>query len=131
MDGYSWVALLTLIVTVVAVWMIRKRKEYKYSLLDTSGVILNAVLIVMIYPPLSVSGALLGMERLATEPFLVFLEDAAIAMGRLVPAISVAGIGASIILRRKEKPGLSFLVQFAGGVWYCITMLLAKLSGSY
>ena len=131
MDGYSWIALLTLIVTVVAAWMIRKRKEYKYSMLDTSGIILNAVLIVMIYPPLSVASALLGIDRFATEPFSIFLEDAAIAMGRLMPAISVAGIGASIILRRKEKPGLSFLVQFAGGMWFCITMLLARLSGSY
>ena len=131
MDGYSWIALLTLIVTVVAVWMIRKRKEYKYSMLDTSGIILNAVLIVMIYPPLSVVGALFEIGQFATEPLSIFLEGATIAMGRLMPAISVAGIGASVILRRKEKPGLSFLVQFAGGVWFCIMMLLAKFSGSY
>lgn len=131
MDGYSWIALLTLIVTVVAVWMIRKRKEYKYSMLDTSGIILNAVLIVMIYPPLSVVGALFEIGQFATEPLSVFLEGATIVMGRLMPAISVAGIGASVILRRKEKPGLSFLVQFAGGMWFCIMMLLARLSGSY
>mgnify|MGYP006896615684 FL=1 len=131
MDGYSWIALLTLIVTVVAVWMIRKRKEYKYSMLDTSGIILNAVLIVMIYPPLSVVGALFEIGRFATEPLSIFLEGATIAMGRLMPAISVAGIGASVILRQKEKPGLSFLVQFTGGMWFCIMMLLARLSGSY
>ena len=131
MDGYSWIALLTLIVTVVAVWMIRKPKEYKYSMLDTSGIILNAVLIVMIYPPLSVVGALFEIGRFATEPLSNFLEGATIVMGRLMPAISVAGIGASVILRRKEKPGLSFLVQFTGGIWFCIMMLLAKLSGSY
>ena len=131
MDGYSWIALLTLIVTVVAVWMIRKRKEYKYSMLDTSGIILNAVLIVMIYPPLSVVGALFEIGQFATEPLSIFLEGATIVMGRLMPAISVAGIGASVILRRKEKPGLSFLVQFAGGMWFCIMMLLAKFSGSY
>lgn len=128
MDGYSWIALLTLIVTVVAVWMNRKRKEYKYSALDISGIILNTVLIVMIYPPLSVISGLLGFDRIATEPLAIFLESASIAAGRLMPAISVAGIGASIILRRKEKPGLSFLVQFAGGMWFCITMLLARLS---
>ena len=131
MDGYSWIALLTLIVTVVAAWMIRKRKEYKYSALDISGIILNTVLIVMIYPPLSVVGALFEIGRFATEPLSIFLEGATIAMGRLMPAISVAGIGASVILRRKEKPGLSFLVQFTGGIWFCIMMLLAKLSGSY
>ena len=131
MDGYSLVALLTLIVTVFAVWKIRKRKEYKYSTLDTAGIILNSVLIVMIYPPLSVAGALLGIVRVATEPLKIFLEGAAIAMGSLMPAISVAGIGASIILRRKEKPGLSFLVQFAGGMWFGITMLLALLSESF
>ena len=131
MDGYSWIALLTLIVTVVAAWMIRKRKEYKYSALDISGIILNTVLIVMIYPPLSVVGALFEIGQFATEPLTIFLEGATIAMGRLMPAISVAGIGASVILRRKEKPGLSFLVQFTGGIWFCIMMLLAKLSGSY
>ena len=131
MDGYSWFTLLTLIITVVAVWMIRNRKEYKYSMMDTSGMILNAVLILMIYPPLSVAGALFEIGRFATEPVSIFLEGATIAMGRLMPAISVAGIGASIILRRREKPGLSFLVQFAGGMWFCIMMLLAKLSGSY
>ena len=131
MDGYSWIALLTLIVTVVTAWMIRKRKEYKYSALDISGIILNTVLIVMIYPPLSVVGALFEIGRFATEPLSIFLEGATIAMGRLMPSISVAGIGASVILRRKEKPGLSFLIQFAGGMWFCIMMLLAKLSGSY
>ena len=72
MDGYSWIALLTLIITVLAVWKIRKRKEYKYSMLDTSGIILNAVLIVMIYPPLSVAGALLGIDRFATQPLSIF-----------------------------------------------------------
>ena len=70
MDGYSWIALLTLIVTVVLVWMVRKRKEYKYSTLDISGIILNTVLIVMIYPPLSVAGALLGIDRFATVPVI-------------------------------------------------------------
>ena len=131
MDGYSWISLLTLIITVIAVWKIRNPKEYKYSMLDTSGVILNTVLIVMIYPPLSVVGALFEIGQFATEPLSIFLEGATIAMGRLMPAISVAGIGASVILRRKEKPGLSFLVQFTGGIWFCIMMLLAKLSGSY
>jgi hypothetical protein len=131
MDGYSWIALLTVIATVFAVWKIRKRKDYKYSSLDISGIILNAVLLVMIYPPLSVAAALLGIDRFAAEPLSIFLEGAAIAMGCLMPAVSVAGVGASIILRRKERPGLSFFIQFAGGIWFCVTMLLAKLSGSY
>ena len=131
MDGYSWIALMTMIITAASVWKIRKRKDYQYSMLDTSGIILNPVLIVMIYPPLSVGSALLGFDRFATEPFSVFLEGTAISMGRLMPAVSVAGIGASIILRRREKPGLSFLVQFTGMAWFCLTMLLAKLCGSY
>ena len=131
MDGYSWIALLTVAATVFAVWKIRKRKEYKYSLLDTSGIILNTVLMVLIYPPASVAGALLGFDRFATEPLSIFLEGTAIAMGRLLPAVCVAGIGASVILRRREKPVPSFLVQFAGGAWFCVTMLLGKLSGSY
>ena len=131
MDGYSWIALLTLIAAVFAVWKIRKSKDYKYSLLDTSGIILNTVLMVMVYPPLCVASGLLGIGRFATAPFLILLEGIAVAMGRLLPAICVGGIGASIVLRRKERPNLSFLVQFAGAVWFGVTMLVAKLSGSY
>lgn len=123
MDGYSWIALLTLISTVFAVWKTRKRKEYKYSLLDTSGIILNIVLMVMVYPPLCVAGGLLGIAQTAT--------GIAIVMGRLLPAVCVAGIGASIVLRRKEQPGLSFLVQFAGGAWFGITMLLGNLGAGH
>jgi hypothetical protein len=131
MDAYSVVSLATMIATVVALWMVRKRKDYKYSLLDISGIILNTVLLFMIYPPMAAAGLFLGYERYATEPLAIFLESIAIAMGALVPAVSVAGIGASVILRRKERPGLSFLVQFAGCVWFFVTLVVGKLSGSY
>ena len=131
MDAYSWIALLTLIATVLAVWKIRKRKEYQYTLLDMSGIILNVVLAVMVYPPLAVAGALLELMHYATVPLMILLEGAALAMGRLMPAVAVAGIGASIILRRKEKPTLSFLLQFAGAVWFAVMMIFAKLSGTY
>ena len=116
MDVYSWIALLTLIAVVLAMWKIRKRKEYQYSLLDTSTIILNIVLIVMVYPPLCVAGGLLAHSSVMT-----------VAMARLMPALCVGGVGASVILRRREQPGLSFLVQFIGGAWYCLTMLLGKL----
>ena len=131
MDIYSWISLITLIITVFLVWKIRKDKEYEYSLLDKSGIILNIVLILMVYPPLCVVGALFGIDRFATEPFRIFLEGAAIVMGSLMPAVCVAGVGASVILRRKEKTGLSFLLQFAGAFWFGITMLFAVLCGSY
>ena len=131
MDAYSWIALLTLIGTVLALWKIRKRKEYQYSLLDTSGIILNAVLGVMVYPPLSVAGALLELYRYATTPLQIVLEGAAVAMGRLMPTVAMAGIGASIILRRKEQPAKSFLLQFVGVAWFAVIIVLAKLSGSY
>lgn len=131
MDIFSCIALLTMAGVVFAVFKIRKRREYRYSLLDYSGIILNTVLILFVYPPLTAAGALLGYERWATEPLSIFLEGTAIALGALVPAVSVAGIGASIILRRKEKPGWSFLVQFAGVVWFAVTLAVAYFSGSY
>ena len=129
MDGYSWIALLTMFFALAAVWNIHKRKEYVYSLLDTSGVILNTVLIFMVYPPLCVVGLLVGAAT--AESASVFLKSIAVAMGRLMPAVSVAGVAASVILRRKEKPGISFLVQFAGGAWFCITMILGRLGGCF
>ena len=131
MDGYSWIALLTMLCAIFAIWKVRKPKDRKNSPLDVSGIILNVVLLVMIYPPMSVAAALLGIGNFATEPFAVFLENAAVALGRLLPAVCVAGIAASVVLRRKGKSGLSFLVQFAGAVWFGITMLLAFISDSF
>ena len=92
---------------------------------------MDAVLIVMVYPPLSEADLMFSLNRYATTPLSIFLDSATIAIGRLMPAISVACIGASIILRRKEKSEPSFLAQFAGAVSFGITFLLAKLSGSY
>lgn len=116
MDIYSWISLLTLIAAAVAVWKTPRQKKGKPSMLDLSGIILNTVLIVMIYPPLTVAAGLLG---------------GAAFMGRLMPAVSVAGVGASIILRRTGKPVHSFWAQFAGIAWFAALMLLAKLGGSY
>ena len=131
MDGYSWIALLTMLCAIFAIWKVRRPKDRKNSPLDVSGIILNVVLLVMIYPPMSVAAALLGIGSFATGPLFVFLEKAAVALGRLLPAVCVAGIAASVVLRRKGKSGLSFLVQFAGAAWFCITMLLALISDSF
>ena len=131
MDIFGVVTLLSVIATVVAMCKFRKRKDYAYSKLDISGIILNVVLLCLIYPPLWVICMALGMDRYATEPLLIFLEGVAITMGWLMPAISIAGIGASIILRRKEKRKLSFLAQFAGFAWFFVTMVFAVLCGSY
>ena len=43
MDFYSWIALVTFLAAVAAVWKIRKRKDYKYSLLDISGIITHRI----------------------------------------------------------------------------------------
>ena len=131
MGFYSVVASLTMIIVLFAVFRVRKRKEYKYSLLDYSGIILNVILIVMIYPPICAAGLFLGEESYATETLSLMLEQLAVAMAYLMPAICVAGIGASVVLRRKEKPQQSFWVQFAGIVWFALLFIPAKLSGSF
>lgn len=130
MDFYSVLALAVFIITVLALIVVRKPKDYKYNNLDISGIIFNFVLGIMIYPPLCVVGQLLGIAEFAAEPLRVFLEQAAIAMGRLMPAVCVAGIGISVVLRRKGKRGKSFLVQFTGLVFFALTMALGLLSGS-
>lgn len=131
MDIYAVLALAVLIITVLAIIVVRKPKDYKYNNLDISGIIFNFVLGIIIYPPLCVVGQLLGIAEFATEPLQVFLEQAAIAMGSLMPAVCVAGIGASVILRRKGKRGKSFLAQFAGLAFFALTMALGLLSGSF
>lgn len=124
MDLYSCISILVMFSVALALWKFRKRKDYHYSLLDTSGVILNVVLSIMIYPPLCVLCGLMTTGEY-TDQFPMVLEGAAIAFSRLLPAVCLGGIGASIVLRRKERSALSFLAQFAGAVWFCVIMLLA------
>lgn len=131
MDFYSVLALLVFIALVLALYFIRKRKEYKYTLLDVAGIIFNVVLGVMVYPPLSVAGMMFGIDRFAQQPLQIALESITIAMGNLMPAVCVAGIGASVVLRRKEKRVPGFLIQFVGLIFFGLTLLIGKLSGSY
>ena len=126
MDGYSCIALLTLFTVALCLWKYRKRKDYQYSLLDTAGVILNTVLIIMIYPPLCVLSGLMTTGTYIDQ-FPIVLEGITAGMARLMPAVCVAGIGASVVLRRRERPGLSFALQFAGALWFCLLMLIAKI----
>ena len=127
MDGYSVISLLTLFVTALLLWKIRKDKDYKYSTLDTSSMILNTVLIVMVYPPLCVAAALMELNGFNSDTVGKILLATVTAMGGLMPAACVACIGASVILRRKERPVLSFFVQFAGALWFGIIVLLTLL----
>ena len=124
MDAYSIISLLTIIVTILLIWKIRKPTDYSYSLLDTSGLILNLVLIVMIYPPLCVAAALMEIDAFATDRFGMILEANIAFMGRLMPSICVSCVGASTILRRKGKSVPSFLIQFVGAAWFAIIIVL-------
>ena len=125
MDGYSCIAILTLFTVALSLWKYRKRKDYQYSLLDTAGMILNTVLMVMVYPPLCLL-CILMTTGTYVDKFPMVLEGVTAAMARLMPAVCVAGIGASVVLRRKERPVLSFALQFAGTLWFCLLLLVAK-----
>ena len=81
----------------------------------------------MIYPPLCVAAALMEIDTFATDQFGMILESIIAFMGRLMPSICVSCIGASTILRRKQKTVPSFFVQFAGAAWFAIIMLLMMI----
>lgn len=125
MDLYSCISILTLFTVALGLWKFRKPKECHYSLLDASGVILNTVLMVMIYPPLCILSGLMATGEYI-DRFPILLEGAAVALTRLLPAACVGGIGASIVLRRRRRSVLSFAVQFTGAVWFGMIILLAS-----
>ncbi len=124
MDVYSCVAILTWGIAAMALWKFRKRKDYQYSTLDTAGIILNTVLILMIYPPMCLGcGLMVTEEYYENAPNL--MERASIVLSSLMPSLCVAGVAASVVLRRKEKPVWSFAVQFVGAIFCGIIMLIA------
>lgn len=125
MDIYACISILTMFTVALSLWKYRKPKDYQYSLLDISAIILNVVLGMMIYPPFCVLCGLMATGEY-TDQFPIVLEGAAIVLSRLLPAVCVGSIGASIVLRRREKPTAGFLVQFAGAAWFCIIMMLAS-----
>ena len=125
MNIYTCILILTAFAVAVGLWRFRKPKEYKYSLLDTSGIILNTVMSAMIYPPLCILCAFMATGEY-TDKFPMVLEGVAVPMTRLMSSVCLGGIGASIILRRRQKSLISFFVQFAGIAWFCTIMLLSE-----
>ena len=101
-------------------WMIliKKDKEIVYSRMDKVSVVLNFLLAIVVFP-------FVFMVSVLSE----IVADASVWQQILyiTPALTVLGIGASVVLRRCGYGKSSLLVQFMGPILFAIELLAVSL----
>lgn len=101
--------------------------------LDTIGTVLNVVLGVL-YCPLSVFCLFLQMASEstidATNEVYIALVNIFCIVALIIPFLCVAGIVASVILRKKGHSILSFIIQFVPLLVFFLDLILSFIGGS-
>ena len=98
-----------------AMILIRKDPEITYSAMDKASAVLNFLVLFMALPPILVTGMLIEI----VEDFSVLQQ-----ILYLTPALTVAGVAGSVILRRMGRKKAGLWSQFAGPVVFALMILL-------
>lgn len=106
------VALLTCMI------LIKRDKELAYTALDKISVVLNVLVMVIVFPFLTILGAL--SELVGDTSFLQQVIYFA-------PALTAFCVAASVTLRRMGKKMSSFWIQFVGPVVFALFYVLSSL----
>ena len=95
---------------------VRKDKEYKYSNLDISGIVLNFLIGILAVPFITTICIFFGIVESGVE-----IIDQTIYN---VPSLTIMCLALSIVFRRKEFPKTGFFIQFGGILIFLIFLLL-------
>ncbi len=116
------------IVIAVVIGAVMPKKE-NYNKLDNTGFIFNIILSVL-YIPMSLYGI---FSLFAADSMFMYSETIQkiihfmITIGISLPIVSVLGIVLSVILRKKGKRILSFIIQFVPLILFVVMVVAFEL----
>jgi hypothetical protein len=108
--------LISLLFFLACLIFVRKDKEYKYSKLDISGIVLNFLIGIFAVPFITTICFFFGIVESGVE-----IIDQTVYN---IPSIAIMCLALSIVFRRKEFPKTGFFIQFAGIAAFIIALLL-------
>ena len=95
--------------------MIRKERKSAYGGINKISIAVNFLVIFLAFPIILITSALSEIVADATALQQLFY---------LTPALTAASVAASVVLRRMGRKYMSFCIQFAGPIVFCLILLL-------
>ncbi len=115
-DNIIFFVALMLVFLIVCIIFVRKDKEYKYSYLDKSCIIVNFIVGIVAVPFIYIICALFGLVGSRYEWIDQCIYN--------IPSFTILCLALSIIFRRKGYRKTGLFVQFGGGVLFAIMLLI-------
>ena len=95
--------------------MIRKERRSAYGGINKISIVMNFLVMLIVFPIILVTSALSEIVADATALQQLFY---------LAPALTAAGVAASVVSRRMGRKYMSFCIQFAGPIVFGLILLL-------
>ena len=115
-DNIIFFVALMLVFLIVCIIFVRKDKEYKYSYLDKSCIIVNFIVGIIAVPFIFIICTLYGLVGSSYEWIDQFIYN--------IPPISIFCLALSVVFRRKGFSKTGFFVQFGGILFFVMFLLL-------
>jgi hypothetical protein len=115
-DNIIYFVALMLVFLVICIIFVRKDKEYKYSYLDKSCIIVNFIVGIIGVPFIYIICTLHGIVGSSYEWIEQFIYN--------IPPISILCLALSVVFRRRGLRKTGFFVQFGGVGIFSIVLLI-------
>ena len=115
-DNIIYFVALMLVFLIICIIFVRKDKEYKYSYLDKSCIIVNFIVGIVAVPFIYIICTLHGIVGSSYEWIEQFIYN--------IPPISILCLALSVVFRRRGLRKTGFFVQFGGVGIFSIVLLI-------
>ena len=118
-DNIIFFVALTAIFLLLCIIFVRKDKEYKYSYLDKSCMVVNFIVGIVAVPFIYIICTLFGLVGSGYEWIDQIIYN--------IPPMAILCLALSVIFRRKGFPKTGFFVQFGGIVLFVLFLIVETL----
>lgn len=118
-DNIIFFAALTFIFLLLCIIFVRKDKEYKYSYLDKSCIVVNFIVGIVAVPFIYIICTMFGLVGSSYEWIDQIIYN--------IPPMAILCLALSVIFRRKGFPKTGFFIQFGGIVLFVLFLIVETL----